>query len=247
MHPELFRLTFSAFVLPFGSYGVLVVAGLAAGISLACLRARRYGLQAFDVFAASALATVGGLLGALGLDLIVQWRLVLSGEYPWDQPGVVFLGGLLGGIGATLAYGRAFGIPMLAVADAAAPGIALGHAFGRVGCLLGGCCYGCPLQGNPAFGVELAGAVRHPVQLYEAAALLLLVGGLLVWTPRLRRSGMPFAAYLIAYAVVRSLTEQFRGDNDARGFVIPGWLSTSQAISVGLLVAGLLLWRRRAA
>jgi phosphatidylglycerol:prolipoprotein diacylglycerol transferase len=213
-----------------------------AGMLLACLRARRYGLQTFDVFAAMAFGTVGGLAGAVLLDLVVQWRQLVAGDYPWDQPGMVFFGGLLGGLGATAVYARMYGVPLLSLADAAVPGVALGHAFGRVGCLFGACCYGRPVDASSSFGVEVAGALRHPVQLYEAAALGVLTAGLLLATPRFRRSGALFATYLMAYGVVRLVMEQFRGDDDARGFLLPG-LSTSTAISLGLLLAGWALWR----
>ncbi len=250
MHPELFHVAVFGQPLRFGSYGVLVVLALALGLVVTRLRARRFGLEPFDAFAATAIAAVSGWTGSVLLDAAVQWRQVLAGQYPWDQPGLVFLGGLLGGVAGAWAYTRAYGVSLLAVADAAAPGIALGHAVGRVGCLLGGCCYGRPWAEAPARVIELAGGARHPVQLYEAALLVLLAGGLLALSPPRRRPGAIFARYLVGYGVLRIVTELFRGDDQERGFLIPGVWSTSQTLSLVLVAAGVMglrAGRRRAA
>ena len=91
--------------------------------------------------------------------------------------------------------------------------------------------------------LEVAGCARHPVQLYEAALLLLLAGGLLWRSGRTHRRGAVFAAYLVGYGVLRIFTEFFRGDDAERGFLIPGLWSTSQTLSLLLVGSGVALLR----
>ena len=134
-------------------------------------------------------------------------------------------------------------MPLSAAADAGAPGLALGHAFGRIGCLLGGCCYGRAVDPSFPLAVDLAGQSRHPVQLYEAAGLLALSALLLLLSRRLwPRPGALFAVYLGAYAALRFVTEGLRADDLERGFVGP--LSTSRLIAlVAIGVAAVVLYR----
>jgi len=120
-----------------------------------------------------------------------------------------------------------------------APGIALGHVIGRVGCLFAGCCYGRPtsLPWGITFTDPFAAAnvgtplnrPLHPTQLYEAAAEALILIILLATESRGRRfAGRTFWLYMLLYAVSRFIVEIFRGD--PRGNV--GIFSTSQFISV---------------
>ncbi len=179
--------------------------------------------------------------------------------------GLAYYGGFLFAVPFAFYYTRKHALGWWRTADLAAPAIALGLFFGRVGCYLNGCCYGKPTDG--AFGVVfprggsawraqvdahlIGGADRalavHPTQLYEALACLALFALLFyVVTPRRRREGDVFAGLLIGYGVLRAAVEIFRDDD--RG-VLFGWLSTSQMISAPLIVLGLviLLARRQSA
>jgi phosphatidylglycerol:prolipoprotein diacylglycerol transferase len=142
-------------------------------------------------------------------------------------------------------YCRAYRVSIARAADAGAPGLALGHAVGRIGCLLGGCCYGRPVDPQFPLAVHLWGAWRHPVQLYEAAGLVLLaIATALAPRALTRRPGATFLAYLGGYACLRLVVEHWRGDDVERGFVVPGLISTSQLIALALLVAGTTLLYR---
>jgi phosphatidylglycerol:prolipoprotein diacylglycerol transferase len=146
-------------------------------------------------------------------------------------------------------------MPIWKTLDALTVGLALGQMFGRVGCLLGGCCFGRPTGG--AFGVRLYGAnvppslrgvPLHPTQLYEAVGMLVLFCGLL-WLHRRRAfDGQVFLVFFIAYPVLRSFIEFFRGDA-SRGYVLEGVLSTSQFLSILILIpaAAVYATRRRTA
>src|SRR5207245_2716245 len=155
------------------------------------------------------------------------------------QPGLVFYGGLVGGAAGAWAYCRLYKISLLRFADCAAPGLALGHALGRVGCFFAGCCYGRPVAPSFPLAIVRDGVPRHPVQLYEAAGLMLL--GLVLSTSAPRPPGRLVTLYLIGYAVLRLFSEALRGDDEARGFVIGHVISTSQAIAIAILLGALVV------
>ena len=119
------------------------------------------------------------------------------------------------------------------------------HFFGRLGCLLAGCCYGIPTDlwwgitfTDPACSADPLHTSLHPTQIYSMA---LLAGTFVVlWRmmPRKQFHGQVFFTYLVIYAIGRSVIEEFRGD-EARGFVFDGWLSHSQLISLFIVLIAL--------
>ena len=173
--------------------------------------------------------------------------------------GGVWHGGLLLAIATGAWYTWRHQLAFAALGDVYAPGIALGHALGRLGCFSAGCCWGKPTDvpwavtfTNPysaqLVGVPL-GIALHPTQLYEAAAEAVIFGLLVLLWQRRSFSGQIFASYLMLYAVARFLIEFFRGDPRG-GFFFDGALSLPQVASVALLVVAGLFWlyqRHRAA
>lgn len=148
--------------------------------------------------------------------------------------GSVFYGGLLGGLAAGGISAKVQKLPADIVTDCAAPTIALLHGFARIGCFMGGCCYGIEWEHGITFTNALVasanGVPRVPVQLFEAGfefALFVLLWLLLTRTNKLR--GRLLALYLLLYPVGRFFLEFLRGD-DYRGFLFG--LSTSQIISI---------------
>jgi len=112
--------------------------------------------------------------------------------------------------------------------------VPLFHGFARIGCFLGGCCYGIESElGFSARGNTLVEAVngvkRFPVQLFEAFFCFLIFTMLLIMFLYKKFKGGLFFVYLSIYAFVRFFDEFLRGD-DIRGFVFG--LSTSQFISI---------------
>jgi phosphatidylglycerol:prolipoprotein diacylglycerol transferase len=175
--------------------------------------------------------------------------------------GLTYYGGFLGASAAAWFLLKRDRFPFWKAADLAAVAVPLGLAFGRMGCLLAGCCFGaeCELPWalsfpprSPAseeqFKAHLlpsASAWSHPVhptQIYESAASLAIAAVCLyVVQPRKRYDGQVFAAFLALYAVARYLLEILRRD-DRGGFL---GMSTSQLIGVGLvLAAGAIQWAR---
>ena len=176
--------------------------------------------------------------------------------------GLTYYGGFLGATGAAVFLLRRDKFPFWKAADMAGFAIPMGLAFGRMGCLLAGCCFGATTSlpwglsfppRSPASEEQakthLIESVRmwslpvHPTQIYESAASLAIAAFCLFWVlPRKRYDGQVFAASLVLYAVARFLVEILR--RDARGGA--GGLSTSQLIGIGLIVAAALIHRARA-
>ena len=127
--------------------------------------------------------------------------------------------------------------------DLVMPSVALAQGFGRIGCLLAGCCYG--RETNSIFSITFQNsdfAPNHvaliPTQIYSSVLDFLHFGILLYIARHKKKDGQVAACYLIFYSIGRFVLEFFRGDL-IRGSV--GMLSTSQFISLFILVAGILI------
>ena len=220
MHPYLlhFRYPFTGRLLGVSTYAVLMLLGLGAGLATVALLARRRGLQRFDAVASGVLGFGFGFLGAKLLYLALNGPKVVA-QYGWRAlfagGGFVWYGGLVAGAAAVLVYARAYRVPTLALADVAAPALALGQAFGRVGCFAAGCCYGRPAPGFPLAvvfppgAIAPAGIARYPTQLFAVAGLLVLATVLVVLILRrpALRSGVVIRIYLMSYAALRYVVE----------------------------------------
>jgi len=159
-------------------------------------------------------------------------------ENPWEiwmihRGGLAWQGGLiLGGITAFI-YMRAKNLPILKTFDLLAPYIALGHAIGRLGCFLNGCCYGREVSWGIYFPVH--DAHLHPTQLYEAASLLLIFFLLKNYQKKTVSIGHVFIAYLLLSSLQRFFVEFFRADHTS----VWGTLSIFQLVSLGIFFIAL--------
>jgi phosphatidylglycerol:prolipoprotein diacylglycerol transferase len=180
----------------------------------------------------------------------------------WEG-GLVFYGGFIAAALAAAYYMRRHQMGFLAHADTLIPSVAFGHFLGRIGCFAAGCCWGRTCDpGLPwgarfpsdslayqSFAQELGGArflqhdhtvPLHPTQLYESLGELLLFALLvLVVRPQKRFHGQAMATWLMAYAVLRTVVETFRGDV-ARG--VYAGLGVGQWTSLLIFAAGLAVW-----
>ena len=247
MHPILFEI--GGF--PVYTYGVLLAAAYLLGLQFALVRARSRGLDANRVMDLGIWIIVSALAGAKLLLLVVEWD--TYGRNPRElvtlvRSGGVFYGGLIAAVSVALWYLWRHRMPVWQVTDAFAPGIALGHVIGRVGCLFAGCCFGRPTSVPWAitFHNEYAeqnvgtplNVPLHPTQLYEAGAELLILALLLAT----ERKGRPFAGrtfwlYMLLYGISRFVIEFYRGDS--RGAV--GMFSTSQFVSLVIIPLSLVM------
>lgn len=179
-----------------------------------------------------------------------------SPAYYWNNPGklfkgsgFVFYGSLIFCVGAMLWFFKRNKLPILGMLDIMAVVTCIVHGFGRIGCFNAGCCHGTPTNSwlSVIYSDERCQAPLnqslHPVQLYEAVFIFLLLGSLWLLRNRKQFAGQIFLIYLIAYAIGRSVLEIFRGD-EARGFIVDGWLSHAQAIAICMIAVAIFFYKR---
>src|SRR6185369_9415186 len=173
------------------------------------------------------------------------------------RSGGVFYGGFLGGFLALVLLIRIYKLPLWKVADAFAPGLALGQAFGRQGCFSAGCCWGKATTlpwgvhftelghdytGVPIYGPDGSDLYLHPTQLYESFFMLLVFAFLYYLHRKKKFDGQVLVTYAIIYALFRFLIEFIRDDprGDLFGFTSLTGLSTSQMISFIVAVGAII-------
>lgn len=247
MYPELFRIG----NFPIGTYGVLLVIGLLLGLFVSSRLAARDGILRGLIYDLGVWTIVGGLVGAKILMLLTEDNVQIF-SLDFLRSGGVYYGGLLGGFAALVLLVRWYQLPFLKVADAFAPGVALGQAIGRLGCFAAGDDWGKPTnlpwgvhftelahqnQGVPIYNPDGSNLYLHPTQLYESFAMFVVFGLLIYLHRRKAFDGQILVAYAIIYAIVRFTIEFFRDDprGELFGLTTLTGFSTSQLIS--LLVA----------
>lgn len=164
-----------------------------------------------------------------------EWSKYAEAPNFWLGGGFVFYGGLIFGLLYLLVLSKFTNKFSFNNAHLLLPGITIGHAIGRIGCLLAGCCYGvvCDLP----ISVYMRGAHRHPVQLYESIFLFAL-GFFLLKLNKIDGKKQA-VVYFMIYGTGRFLLEFLRGDS-IRGFY--GIFSSSQLVSVAIVLISILLW-----
>jgi phosphatidylglycerol:prolipoprotein diacylglycerol transferase len=243
MHPVVATLELGERVLPIGSYGLCLCLGLFVSALGSLWAAQRAGLELGACIAVAGATVLGAFGGAFVLHSLVQWFRLGSLPLALQAPGMAFLGALLGGGGVALWSARQVGLPGLLLLDVSVPFLALGHAIGRVGCLLGGCCYGEPWAGalavrytSPLAPAAWPSVARHPVPAYESALLLGLCALLWLRPAREPGSGRQLLRYVSGYALLRAALETLRGDA-VRGLYLGGLASSAQVLAAVLLCA----------
>lgn len=245
------------FVLP--TYGLMAALGLICGLMLIIHLGRQQGLDPEKLWNLGILAVLSGIVGAKALYLYNERADYLQNPRQLFtlstlQAGGVWSGGVLLALILCVWYMRRNGMPILRTCDVFAPGLALGHAFGRIGCFAAGCCYGRETHvpwavtfHNP-LAAEIVGTPLnvplHPTQLYEFVVELANCLFLVWLIKRKKFEGEILGTYLIIYGVARYFIEFFRGDPGRGQFI--GFLTTTQFVALLLVVGGGLLWMRRA-
>ncbi len=221
------------------TYGVLRLLAFAVALWLGVYLTGREGIR-------RGILTRFGLLTLLVGVTSPKLYLLLRGESlsHFLRAGGGIYCGLIPGILFALWYLKRHGLPVMKVLDGFSPSVALGLAIARIGCFAAGCCYGQPTDGpvgavyensSLTTGVPLDVQI-HPTQLYEAALSLIVVAVLLGWRTRQRFDSQTFSVMLILCGASRFLVEIVRGD-PGRGFIVEGWLSVPQLISLLLILA----------
>jgi phosphatidylglycerol:prolipoprotein diacylglycerol transferase len=260
VHPIAFRLG----SLTIHWYGVMIALAFLFGLWSATLRARRENISGEKITDIVLWLMIGGILGARAVYVTTYWQEEFASQpfseiFMIQHGGLVYYGGLIGATIAGVIYIHWKKLPFWKTADVLAPSIALGNVFGRVGCLLNGCCYGraCAApwairfpngsyaweqqyqQGLPGVGPDTPSLPVHPTEIYDGLLNLGLYF-LLAWLFRRKKfDGQIFTTYLLCYAVTRSFVEYFRGDYSNLHYHYG--LTPAQWISVPIFMAGLAL------
>ncbi len=218
-------------------YGMFAAAGCITAVLWLKGHREEMGLAENAFWAAVWSMVLGATVGAKGLFVALGWEHYVRGELRlWADFGVgfVFFGGLLGAVLAGGAFAWLRGLSFVGGADYFAVAVPIGHAIGRVGCFVTGCCAGHP---------------PHPVQLYESAGLALIA-----WSSRVALSrvevgeaprGSAFWLYLLLYGVLRLALDPLRADGRPERLL---GLSPQQGLAlavIGVAVTCSLLSRRQ--
>lgn len=241
MHPTLLELDLGFIKIPFHTYGLMIAIGFLIAIYTVRKLAFKNKINPDLVSDLSFWLLIFGFAGARVL--FVLTRLDYFIDNPMDivrvwEGGLVFFGGLISSTIYAVYFFRKHKLSPWKMMDVLMPGVTIAHAFGRLGCLGAGCCYGKPTDvpwgiklNSELVDVGLRGVPLHPTQLYEFSSLMILFFGLIYINKHKKFDGQAGLTYFMLYPLIRSVIEIFRGDV-IRGFLIDNVLSTSQFISI---------------
>ena len=236
------------------TYGLFLALGFITAIWFTKRNARFYGISDRTVSDIFFIILVSAIAGARLLYVVINFDAykgnLLDIFRIWEG-GLVFFGGFLFATLAAVVFVKIRKMDIWKTADILAPGLALGHAVGRFGCLFAGCCYGktCDLPFAISFShpqsLAPLNVLLHPTQLYMVISNFILFLVLLEIQKRKRFDGMVFLSYVMLYSVFRAVIEYFRGD--FRGDFFFEFLSLSQGIGlvVSCLALGFMIIRSR--
>lgn len=211
--------------LAFSTHALLVVVAVLAGTLLAVRRAR----EPLVVVACAPLVAAAGIAGSRGL-----FTLLRGGDGTMWSGGLSSMGGIAAGLAVIVATGWATRVRPASLLDAFVPGGLLALGIGRIGCFLGGCCYGAPttLPWGLVFP-DVGGAPRHPLQLYSAlldVALVVLLGRVTGPPGAVARTGC------VGFGLGRAALELLR-DPGTRDLVGGGLPTVAQLGALGIALA----------
>ncbi len=252
MFPHLFHI--GAFSMP--TYGLLVALGFLAGLWLTTRLAARAGISSETVLNLGVFCALAGIVGAKVAMIVMSPDYRAHPEEIFTlatlQSAGIFYGGLIAALGAAFWYMRRHYLPFLKTADQFAPGVALGHGIGRLGCFAAGCCWGRPTHlpwavvfRNPdaVISPDRLNIPLHPTQLYEAFAEWVICGILVLFLLRRRHSdGQVLGLYLLLYGAARFVIEFYR-EHDSSNPLGLG-ISLEQWIAAALILCGAALFAR---
>ena len=256
MHPVLFELP--GLHLRIHLYGVMYALGVLLGLWVIRKESKRVGLSPEKMTDLLFYVLIAGTLGSRLLYILVedpQTFLRPLEIFKLWKGGLVYYGGVIGAFFMIVYYCRRHRLSFWRVADVYVLGLAIGHAVGRIGCFFAGCCHGrtCDINAwyavvfpDVPYGVAPPNIPLYPTQLLEFVGDLIIFVILLALRRKKSFDGQVFLLYVVLYGVMRSSIELLRGDA-ARGYVVPGLVSTSQFISLVAVLAaiGVWIWRSR--
>ncbi len=244
------------------SYGLMMATAFGCGIWIAMRRAPQRGIESKFILDLAVLTLIFSLVGARATYIFThldefqgRWLDTISPIQSNGKIGIaglVLLGGVVAGFAAAYVITRRKKVGFLTVTDVLIPSLALGIAFGRMGCFLNGCCPGSPGE----FGwcmvfpeSSLTGSIYpnihvHPTQLYETLAMLVVFAVLLLFDRKPRPLGMLTGLFLVLYGVWRFYLEGMRWYEE--GMILTSFgdmqFTLSRLISAGMVIVGIFLY-----
>lgn len=226
------------------TYGILMLTGVLLVFFLALKKVKRKNVTVDDMLIVGAFVLLFALVFANLLNILVTQpayeivKAVLSGRFEVFG-GLVYYGGLIGGVVGGIVGAGVAKIKLQTVETAVIPYLPIGHAIGRIGCVMAGCCNGMEYEGPFAlyYPNSVSGLPSQqgyfPVQLLEAVLNIIIAAFLIWYSHKDRKTCNVLFLYLILYSVTRFWLEFLRGD-EIRGIYLG--LSLSQWISVVLFI-----------
>ncbi len=234
------------------TYGFFVASGFMAAMWFSKKNAGNSGIHP-DMIADLFFVILGcAIAGARILYVAINFRFYRTNLFEifriWNG-GLVFFGGFIAAFAGCVFFVHHKKLNFWKTADIVAPGLALGHAIGRIGCFFAGCCYGkeCTLPFAVKFtspeSLAPTGIWLHPTQIYSVISNLIIFGILVMIQKYEKFNGMIFLIYVMLYSIFRSIIECFRGD--FRGNFIFPFLSLSQGIGIIVFIISLIIFALR--
>lgn len=243
MHPVIFQIGDISLY----TYGMFVAIGFLAAVLYSKKNALPYGYSPETITDLFFIILVSAIVGARLLYVIVNIKTFSTdflGIFKIWNGGLVFFGGFICSVVSAIVYLKIKKLDIWLTADLLSPGVALGHAFGRVGCLFAGCCYGkeCDLPVAITFThpqtLAPLNIPLHPTQIYMVLSNLCLFF-ILLWVGKNKKfKGMVFLTYVMLYSFLRFIIEFFRGD--FRGDFFFKFISLSQGIGLSVSLIALI-------
>ncbi len=216
MHPILFTI----FGFQVHTFGVAMVVAFVLSVSLARARAPRFGMTKDQVGDMAFWTILAGVLGARLFFIAQEWGYYAA--HPKELltlqfQGLTSFGGLLCGMAAAMVWAWRKGIPVRNLLDCVAPAFLVGHAVGRVGCLMNGCCFGGVCPDTVLGALHIDGATHYPAQIYDS---LMNVGALALVLGIERRAafkaGQITGLVIALHGAARFIYEFWRAGTDAQ-------------------------------
>ncbi len=235
------------------SFGVILIIAFLAALYVARRRAPRYGIEPNSLSDLSFWILISGVLGARLLFLLQEppkdWHEYFSLKFA----GLTSFGALIGGFIVILFWCARKKVRLRAVLDVFIVPLLLGHAIGRFGCLLNGCCFGGACPADLPWGIHAGAAhvLSHPAQVYDSLMNLAAIGIVLLLERRnWAQLGQIFAIGLALHGLTRFIYEFWRGGTEAQvraGIASSTYISgtpitQAQVASAGIVVLGAVLF-----
>jgi len=242
MHPVLFEID----NVVVHTYGIMAAIGFLSAFILVKYLGIREGFEEELLSNLALLILVSAIIGARLFYVATEHEFYF--KHPAEilkfwKGGLVFYGGFIAAFISAFIFLKRKSMSVTLTADVFAPAIALGHAFGRIGCFSAGCCYGKPSSGffsvifHDPYSLAPVNIPIYPTQLYSSFVNFVIFLILVYFLKKRKYPGEVFSLYLILYGTARFLIEFLRGD-DRGGFFFYNTLSIAQIICIVSILAG---------